>query len=256
MANTASAVTPLPRGHIQSLQNIENAYWWYIGRLNWAVEIIRSWFGEQTEKNLDYIDLGCGTGGFAKAIKNTFSVKKAAVVDGDPQLVQKLSRTHNDFEILQTNLNQPFQLPWQPSLVTCMDVLEHLENDKHFLGLVAGSMRPKGLLLVSVPAHQVLYSEWDRQLGHYRRYSRSDLESKLNGAGLKIRLIRHMWSFMIPFAPYRLLAGQRYRKNMEFEKVPSWINSLLVGLSKMEWRLPRSMRLPFGTSLIAAAEKP
>lgn len=69
--------------------------------------------------------------------------------------------------------------------IVMLDVLEHVADDREFLREFAiRRLRPGGRLLISVPAHQVLFTQHDVALGHYRRYSRSDLHEVLVSSGL------------------------------------------------------------------------
>jgi SAM-dependent methyltransferase len=52
-----------------------------------------------------------------------------------------------------------------------IDVLEHIERDANELQLAASHLAPGGFLVVLVPAHQWLFSAFDKSVGHYRRYS-------------------------------------------------------------------------------------
>ena len=52
-----------------------------------------------------------------------------------------------------------------------IDVLEHIESDRGELGDAAARLRPGGVLVVLAPAHNWLYSPFDKRIGHYRRYS-------------------------------------------------------------------------------------
>lgn len=67
-----------------------------------------------------------------------------------------------------------------------MDVLEHVEDDRGFLRTVAEKVRPGGLVLVTVPAHQRLFSDHDRFLRHHRRYDRRTLTPVVEQGGLAI----------------------------------------------------------------------
>ncbi len=58
-----------------------------------------------------------------------------------------------------------------------IDVLEHIEDDRDELRRAAGLLRPAGHLIVLAPAHQQLYSAFDKAIGHFRRYSRRTLLS-------------------------------------------------------------------------------
>jgi SAM-dependent methyltransferase len=58
-----------------------------------------------------------------------------------------------------------------------IDVLEHIENDRHELADAAAHLKPGGRIVVLAPAHQRLFTEFDRGVGHFRRYNRSMLKS-------------------------------------------------------------------------------
>jgi hypothetical protein len=56
-----------------------------------------------------------------------------------------------------------------------VDVLEHIEDDRGELATAVKHLRLGGTLIVLSPAHQFLYTPFDRALGHFRRYSRASL---------------------------------------------------------------------------------
>lgn len=61
--------------------------------------------------------------------------------------------------------------------VLYIDVIEHVENDKAELELASHYIVNNGFLIIVVPAHQFLYSAFDKTIGHFRRYSRKQLLS-------------------------------------------------------------------------------
>jgi SAM-dependent methyltransferase len=70
-------------------------------------------------------------------------------------------------------------------VVLLLDVIEHVPDDRAFLGgFVAASLAPGGLVLVSVPAWQPLFSAHDTALKHYRRYSPAACRALLDDGGL------------------------------------------------------------------------
>jgi SAM-dependent methyltransferase len=60
-------------------------------------------------------------------------------------------------------------------VIIYIDVLEHIEDDKGELTRAAGRLKPGGLLIVLAPAHEWLYSRFDKTVGHYRRYNKKML---------------------------------------------------------------------------------
>ncbi len=59
--------------------------------------------------------------------------------------------------------------------IVYIDVLEHIENDRDELSKAARLLKESGYLIVLAPAHQWLYTPFDREIGHYRRYNKSSL---------------------------------------------------------------------------------
>ena len=60
-----------------------------------------------------------------------------------------------------------------------LDVIEHIEDDSAELLKATGRLRTGGHLIVLVPAHQFLFSEFDRAIGHFRRYDKAMLSASV-----------------------------------------------------------------------------
>lgn len=73
-----------------------------------------------------------------------------------------------------------------------INVLEHIPDDDAALRDLAATLKPGGRLILWVPAFQFLYSEFDRKIGHYRRYRKSGLRARLMRAGYQVPEIRYM----------------------------------------------------------------
>jgi predicted SAM-dependent methyltransferase len=72
-----------------------------------------------------------------------------------------------------------------------LNVLEHIENDTETLKLWAKKLKPNGKILVYVPAFEILYSSFDKSVGHYRRYRKKTLINCFVNAGLQIETARY-----------------------------------------------------------------
>jgi SAM-dependent methyltransferase len=72
-----------------------------------------------------------------------------------------------------------------------VNVLEHVEDDRAELANAWQALRPGGHLLVFVPALQWLYSDFDKQVGHFRRYGRAELVGHAQAAGFAIEKARY-----------------------------------------------------------------
>lgn len=86
-----------------------------------------------------------------------------------------------------------------------VDVLEHIEDDRSEVGRALDHLRPQGTLIVLSPAHQWLFTEFDRAIGHHRRYSAKSLR-KIIPQGLSERRLAYLDSVgMLASAANRFL---------------------------------------------------
>lgn len=84
------------------------------------------------------------------------------------------------------------QAPGEPyDSVAYINVLEHIEDDRGELARAFAALRPGGHLLVFVPALAWLYSDFDRRIGHARRYSRAGLRDAARAAGFEVVIAKY-----------------------------------------------------------------
>ena len=74
--------------------------------------------------------------------------------------------------------------------VVCLNVLEHIENDRTTLANLKEALSPGGRLILLVPAFARLYGTLDEHLHHFRRYEKAELEQKIRGAGFELEDLR------------------------------------------------------------------
>ncbi len=75
--------------------------------------------------------------------------------------------------------------------IYALNVLEHIEDDEATLMKIWSKLKPDGVLLVYVPAFQILYSSMDRKVGHFRRYTKRALLEKLRKVGFHVMNARY-----------------------------------------------------------------
>jgi SAM-dependent methyltransferase len=97
------------------------------------------------------------------------------------QLKERFSGAPTLRDVLLINLTDPdFERKHQKykktfDTVFALNVVEHIENDVLALRNCHFLLKDGGTLLVLVPAYQSLYCSFDKELGHYRRYTRKSL---------------------------------------------------------------------------------
>jgi hypothetical protein len=139
------------------------------------------------------------------------------------------------------------------SLVTILDVIEHVETDIQFAQELKELLSTDGHMLVTVPAYQWLWSELDDVAMHYRRYTRPQIVNILEKAGFEIEYASY-WNAMllIPAAIVRVGTG---KAGYSAFSMPKWIDSLFFWWVKFETLLMPYVSLPFGTSVFVYARK-
>jgi SAM-dependent methyltransferase len=211
------------------------------------------WIYEQIAEALGnrILEIGSGTGNITQFIAaNGSQVIATDVVPSFRSILQSSFGDMPNVSIGQFDLTAKAPdeyLGRQIDTVVCLNVLEHIEDDRFALQQMRELLIPGGKLALLVPAHRILYGEFDRALGHYRRYERSELISKLEQVGFLIRRIKFFsLAAVLPW----LINGRLLKRDY----IPTGQASLadrLVPLLKLE----RLIGPPFGLSLVAIGEK-
>lgn len=146
-------------------------------------------------------------------------------------------------------------------VIGAFDVLEHIERPDELLKEIYRVLKPDGIFLLTVPAHQWLYSDFDKSIGHFRRYSRRALRDSLTGSGFEQNQLKFMFSlFVVPaFLLRRVpsLLGRNRNSQSTIQSVKrqnqmlSWLKPFLSFLLAIE----RIVNLPIGLSLIGISKK-
>tara|TARA_B100000315_G_C14531095_1_gene566215 strand:- start:448 stop:1182 length:735 start_codon:yes stop_codon:yes gene_type:complete len=152
----------------------KNRHPWEISRCISLLNILK-----EGQPNASYADIGSGDLFFAKELRKSTS-KLIYAVDINYKFLENkgnINKVKNLSSIPRKSLD----------CVVLLDVLEHIKEDEEFLGSLLEILKEEGRLLITVPAHQFLYSERDRFSGHFRRYRKKDLLKLLRKHNLKIK---------------------------------------------------------------------
>lgn len=136
-------------------------------------------------------------------------------------------------------------------VIVLLDVLEHQSDDRLFLEELFRKASPGTLILITVPALMLLWSQWDVALHHFRRYDKGMLLRCLRGLPVEVREISYLFPEMVPLGLTRKLRRSASGDSDEahFPDLPKWLNDILYGLGTISLRLRRWS--PIGTSLYA-----
>ena len=127
----------------------------------------------------EVLDFGAGSGTFARLMRG--SNWKVSCLEADPKYVKELRADgFNAGESLDDFRETTF------SDVYSLNVLEHIEDDVAALRGIKEKIAPDGRLVLFVPAHPVLYSSFDKRIGHFRRYTKPELIQKVEQSGFVV----------------------------------------------------------------------
>jgi len=227
---------------------VEDQYWWYRGRRRIVLDVVRS-LSLPGEPRI--LDAGCGSGrnlvelaAFGSAVGLEPSARGAEV-----------ARARGVGEVVEAEIAT---MPFDDSsfdLIACLDVLEHIEDDLGALRALRRVARPRGVLLITVPAYPRLWSAHDELNEHYRRYTRSTLLGRAAEAGWRPIRTTHFNLLLLPVAvAVRLvdrLRSSEAQGDSELVRTPAALNWLLEQPLRAEAALLRSgRRIPAGLSLV------
>jgi SAM-dependent methyltransferase len=137
------------------------------------------------------LEVGAGLGEFASQLTG---LERHLVTDVDPGAVAAMAARFADrpeVEALRLDLTGGVPDIGDPvSTVVAINVLEHIEDDSGALRALASLVQPGGRIVLWVPGYQQLYGDFDRAVGHVRRYTPRTLTSALVAAGLTPAVVR------------------------------------------------------------------
>lgn len=222
--------------------SIENPdYWWYVARSR-LLEVV---FGGLLNSRGRLLDIGSADGPSVDWLDQRM---RRVATDRDPSgLVPG--------DICADGLQLPFKTG-SFDVVSAFDVIEHFADDARLLHEIRRVLKPDGRLILSVPAYQWAWSDFDESAGHFRRYTKRSMQRLLERNGFVVE--RATYAFMGTFLPFlmdrltaRVLSRQGERvSDSELPRVVSW---LLLKMSSLDARLLAEHDLPFGSSVLAAA---
>ena len=236
----------------QKMLKLESSHWWFVARRKIIQKAINNL---DLPRNIRILDAGCGNGDNLSLL-STFG---DLVAFEKNEYALKTAKSKKIGEIYKAELPDklPNTIKTNFDLIVLLDVLEHIDDDSKSLTTVRKLMNNKGIILITVPAFQWLWSEHDVIHHHKRRYSKSELREKLDSSGYRIKYISYFNTLLFPFALVERIGQKIFSpSNPEILELPNnKINFLLEKIFSLEAIFMNKISLPFGLSLVAIAEK-
>lgn len=198
------------------------------------------------------LEVGCGLGNFTEYLKEHELV---VGIDVDEQCVdlhrRRFASSKNVVSKVLSATDESFlELKrHRPDSIVCLNVLEHIEDDRLTLEHFREVLPPGGKVVLIVPAFPALYGPIDGLLGHYRRYTRTSLAATAEAAGLRATKLRFMNT--VGFFGWWVNAKVLKRTEHSEEQIALFDRYIVPAMSRAETLFPP----PFGQSLFAVLER-
>lgn len=188
---------------------------------NFQLEKIRKYI-----KKKNILDIGSGTGGLINYyLKET---DKISAIEPSVKLKKFLETKYKKKIYIYSNKKK---LKKKYEVILYMDVIEHIKNYNYEIQTIKKYLKKNGLIIINVPAFNILYTDFDKNVGHIKRFSKKDILSLSRTNNLKIEKIEYydtIGFFLIFFSKFIF---RKYLKKTNIKSnIKIWDN--LIPISK------------------------
>jgi len=232
-----------------TMADLDQRHWWYRARRRVLAALIQRL--ARPPANANILEIGCGTG-HNLAMLGEFGQVDALELD---EKVRSVAEQRLGHQVMSAPLPDLAGVPERHyDLIGAFDVIEHIDDDQAALRSVASRLKPGGKLVMTVPAHQWMWSAHDVVNHHKRRYSKPGLKRLIEGSPLRLEAIGYFNSLLFPAAvAERLSSKVRGRDEADLSMPAAPLNATLERVFAAERHLIGRLPLPPGLSLFAVA---
>jgi len=197
------------------------------------------------------IELGCGLGNFTG---NLLDREIVLALDVEPECIARLEARYPNQANLHRFTGDVAQMHrqlarFQPDSCVCLNVLEHIADDRATLESVRDTLASGGVMVLLVPAFPALYGPIDDHLGHARRYTRRSMAGLAAASGFEVSKLHYV--NLVGFFGWWLNA-RVFRKHAQSPfQIALFDRAVVPVMSRVERVIPP----PFGQSLFAVLRK-
>lgn len=256
----------------RQFRDLEQQHWWFQGRRTIFFSVLDRFLEARADDDCDppeerppeerpvILDIGCGMGGMLPQLS-----RYGTAIGFDMSLESLHHCKERGFHQLAEG--DGYHLPFADNsvdLVTLFDCVEHIDDDRTVLRQAARIVKPGGLIMVTVPAYQFLFSDNDVCAHHKRRYTGGELKRKLREAGFTPIKTSYYNVILLPIIVPLVLAKKLKMRLFGVPKTPRsnisyavnpLLNSILSATFRAE-RIPmRVLSFPAGHSVLCVARK-
>lgn len=228
----------------------DSTHWWYRARRDILADYLKR--EGRLPAKARILEIGCGTGHNLPMLAQFGEVDAIEIDPAARQIAgRRLGKDVGDAPLPT--------LPGVPDghydLIAVLDVVEHIADDVAALRAMRERLAPGGKILITVPAHQWMWSAHDVVNHHHRRYSKTTLKGAIEAAGLRPCKLGYFNSLLFPLAAGARVAGRLTgRDDSDDSPPPRLVNRLFETIFRVERHMVGRIPMPPGVSIVTLAE--
>jgi len=234
----------LDGNYVRQYRELYKKHWWWRAREEMLVDELERRLPTGTCKSI--LDIGCGDGLFFDRLQRFGEVEgiEPSQDHFDPSGPHRLKITVAPFDA-------GFKSTKQYDLILMLDVLEHLSAPEEAIRHSLSLLKMNGLLLVTVPAFHLLWTNHDDLNQHRARFTKTSFKRLAACAGLEIVAMRYFFAWLFLAKLLARICEAVVHRKAEIPKIPGdRVNDFLYRLSRAENECTRHLTIPFGSSLL------
>ena len=229
---------------------LAGSHWWWVARRKVLRRLLNRFLGRSSKRKI--LEVGCSTGSNLRMLQDFGTVHAMEIHQPS---VEYCRMRFPGIRIYDGGIPDPLRDSYD--VICLFDVLEHIEDEDGALEWIDDHLAPGGIVLVTVPAFDFLWSRHDELAHHFRRYTKPALESLLRRR-FEVIYASYFNTHLFPaIAAVRLIQRLLHLGGANDKAVGGrgFPNKVLetVFASERVW-LP-ALKLPFGVSIFAAVQK-
>lgn len=226
-------------------------HWWFVARREIIVDIIESRLRLAPASKI--LDVGCGVGGTLVSLSDRYEVYGTDT----SSLAIEFCRKRGLKNVFECSLRGFPLADMEFDLIMLLDVIEHVDDDQELLSEAFRRLKKGGVVLVTVPAYQFLWTRHDDLNHHKRRYVAGRLRSVLLNSGFLVDRLSYFNTLLFPLAFVTRLLHKMLDSGSQSELSipPSFFNNTLRAIFSLERLFLRRLSFWFGLSILAIARK-
>ena len=234
------------------MRHHEDTYWWYRGIRELAATAIRRY---SKGGDLTLLDAGCGTGGQLAHLTSENLITRCAGLDFSMEAVRIAVERGLGGLLRGSTMTLPFR-DEVFDVVTSIDVLYiRGVDDEVAMSEIRRVLKHGGLIVLNVPAFEMLRGRHDEAVHTRHRYRKSEVGRLLREHGFEVLKLSYWNTTLFPIMMAKRTMERMSRKGAppasDMSDLPRPVNRILTALVRAENRVLLAAGMPFGGSVFA-----